>query len=71
MNTVKCPLCSYSIEISNKPFHGQIIPCPGCDANLEVIRVQPLELDWPYDDEGYLEIYEDEDYDQFDGLPDR
>jgi len=28
---------------------GQRLNCPYCDADLEVINVDPLELDWVYD----------------------
>jgi hypothetical protein len=28
---------------------GQKLTCPHCDAELEVISLNPLELDWAYD----------------------
>jgi hypothetical protein len=39
---------------------GQHVLCPNCDAELEVIDTNPVELDWVYEDE---ESDEDEDED--------
>jgi lysine biosynthesis protein LysW len=30
---------------------GQAMTCPYCDAELEVIDLDPVELDWAYDEE--------------------
>jgi hypothetical protein len=39
---------------------GQQVICPNCDAELEVIETDPVELDWVYDDD---ESDEDEEED--------
>jgi alpha-aminoadipate carrier protein LysW len=57
--TVSCLDCERSFELSFQPVEGQIITCPNCDAELEVISVQPLELDFYYEDWGE----DDEDWD--------
>jgi alpha-aminoadipate carrier protein LysW len=48
--TVSCLDCERTFELSFQPVEGQIITCPNCDAELEVINVQPLELDFYYED---------------------
>jgi Zn-finger nucleic acid-binding protein len=30
---------------------GLKVNCPNCDAELEVIETDPVELDWVYDDD--------------------
>lgn len=65
MSIAKCPLCGEKIKINTKPRLGQHVECPACDAVLEVIRVSPLTLDWPCDDEGYSDAnYDDEEFDE-------
>ena len=64
MTTAKCPLCGEKVKVGTKPWIGQEVDCPACDATLEVVSLRPLSLDWPYDDEGYYETdYDDEEYD--------
>ncbi|MBC7238048.1 MAG: lysine biosynthesis protein LysW, partial [Chloroflexi bacterium] len=41
-----CPDCDEEVFFSTKPKLGQIVYCPSCDARLEVVEVDPLELDW-------------------------
>jgi lysine biosynthesis protein LysW len=66
MKTTKCPMCKSNIVIRQKPWLGQSIRCPSCEAMLEVVVLNPLELDWSfsvqdsqYDDSIY---YEEHDY---------
>jgi len=46
---------------------GSQVTCPECDAELEVVWLDPIELDWPFDDEDYDDdddyYYDDEDED--------
>ena len=46
----KCPLCRENIHIGSDLKAGSRILCPGCDAQLELVSLIPLELDWPFDD---------------------
>ena len=46
----KCPLCRENIHIGSDRKAGTRIFCPGCDAQLELVSIMPLELDWPFDD---------------------
>jgi alpha-aminoadipate carrier protein LysW len=48
MATSMCLDCGRSIDLGLKPKEGQIVTCPMCDADLEVISIDPLELDWAY-----------------------
>jgi lysine biosynthesis protein LysW len=70
--TVSCLECEHSFELSYQPVVGQIITCPSCEVELEVIGTQPLELDfyfeeweedWDDDEEWDDEWDEDEDED--------
>jgi lysine biosynthesis protein LysW len=61
MKEAKCPLCGEKIKIGVKPWKGQKLECPACEEILEVVTLNPLSLDWPYDDSGYLNFdYEEE-----------
>jgi hypothetical protein len=40
---------------------GNRVICPGCDAQLEIVSLIPLELDWPYD-AGFDYYYQDDDF---------
>jgi lysine biosynthesis protein LysW len=44
-----CPDCDEKIVLQSPSRLGQKLTCPHCDADLEVISVDPLELDWVYD----------------------
>jgi len=46
-----CPSCSGRVVVSGLPELHQRVVCPRCDAVLEVVLLDPLELDW-HDDEG-------------------
>ncbi len=46
-----CPSCDDDIYLPRSPRLGEIVACPNCGARLEVVDVNPLELDWPLDDE--------------------
>lgn len=43
-----CPECNFRIEIAG-PELGQLLTCNRCKTELEVIYVNPLQLDWVYD----------------------
>jgi alpha-aminoadipate carrier protein LysW len=42
--TMNCPECDATLTLSNDLVEGEIVPCPDCGAELEVISVEPLEL---------------------------
>ena len=61
MASAYCPDCDEKIVFNPHARVGQKLVCPHCDADLEVLSTDPLELDWAYDwdDEGKW----DDDYD--------
>lgn len=44
-----CPECDAKVNMK-APKLGQIIICRACDTKLEVIDLNPLELDWAFED---------------------
>ena len=44
-----CLDCENPIEFSFRPVEGQVIHCPHCRAELEVISDSPLELDFYFE----------------------
>ncbi|MBC8335648.1 MAG: lysine biosynthesis protein LysW [Anaerolineae bacterium] len=57
-----CISCQEMVNAGNNPLLGKIITCPKCDARLEVVWLEPLELDWPTDEYDDDDDYSDEDY---------
>ena len=53
MNTAKCPICEERIILGKKVDLLDRHSCPMCKALLEIININPLELDWIYYDEYY------------------
>ena len=43
-----CPDCDGEIILNPQTRLGHKLVCPHCDADLEVIRVDPIELDWAH-----------------------
>jgi len=58
MAKTECPSCESLIPVARKPRMGDLVICPVCKEKLEIIWLNPIELDWPMDD------YED--YDEYD-----
>ena len=50
MTTIKfCLDCDHEIDLTHQLTVGQRITCPNCGVELEIIKLEPLELDWVYD----------------------
>jgi len=45
-----CLECESQINLGEKPFTGQKVTCPDCGGYLEVVGVEPIELDWVFAD---------------------
>ena len=56
MPTTACPECSENIFVDAESEQGDIIACDECGTELEIVGLDPIELD----------IYADEDLDNFD-----
>jgi lysine biosynthesis protein LysW len=46
MAVAYCLDCGGRIYLGQRPWVGQAVFCSRCDADLEVIQTNPLELDW-------------------------
>ncbi len=55
---VTCPECRQPFELQ-EPSEGQEVVCPHCRARLEVLNLEPLELDWFYIEPQRLELAEE------------
>lgn len=55
----ECPECGAEVRFRRTPFVGQEVTCRKCKAQLEVISVQPLQIDVIFDD------YDDDDYEGY------
>ncbi|MEW6716910.1 MAG: lysine biosynthesis protein LysW [Chloroflexota bacterium] len=60
MIKAECPSCGEHVVFHSKPKMGQRSRCTSCDAVLEVVWLDPVELDWPIDEED--EYYDDEEF---------
>ncbi len=57
-----CPDCDAKIAFNPVAKLGQKVTCPECSAELEVIGLDPLELDWVYDWEWDEDEEDDDDW---------
>ena len=48
MGFVRCPDCDRKIRLGSSVETGLTLVCAYCDAELEVINTDPLEVDWAY-----------------------
>jgi lysine biosynthesis protein LysW len=59
MASAYCPDCDENIHLRS-PKVGQKLFCPNCETEVEVISVDPLDLDWAYDSSYDEDMDEDE-----------
>lgn len=50
MNEAICPICTEKVEVSKKVKFLERISCPTCEALLEIVNLDPIELDWIFYD---------------------
>jgi lysine biosynthesis protein LysW len=60
-----CPQCDEEIYFAETPDIGDVVRCPTCDTRLEVVDLNPIELDWPWEAE---ELDDDDDDELEDGF---
>ncbi|MBN1484169.1 MAG: hypothetical protein JXA37_05560 [Chloroflexia bacterium] len=53
MVAIRCLECGYEWPLDAPLVEGQTMFCPRCRARFEVIRLDPLELDWAYYEPSY------------------
>ena len=52
----ECPECGATVELDDDVITGEIIECPDCAVELEVISVDPIEIELaPEEDEDWGE----------------
>ena len=57
MTRVCCPSCGYEFNLDAKRSNlGEFIDCRECDSKLEIVWLDPIELDFAFDGEV---LYED------------
>lgn len=39
MVKVECPACFYEFELDSGTIEGEVIPCPDCGADLEIVEI--------------------------------
>jgi alpha-aminoadipate carrier protein LysW len=61
MTVADCLDCGHEVHLGMGPWLGQLIKCQNCGAEMEIINVDPFELDWVYLEPAELE--EDWDWD--------
>ncbi len=59
----QCPECGNLIRLDKNVKLGALIACPECDWLLEVISLNPLELDYALGDEDWEDWEEEEEED--------
>ena len=45
----KCPNCGEKTSLGESPRIGRFVSCRHCGVELEIISLDPIVLDWPYD----------------------
>ncbi|GIV77857.1 hypothetical protein FKZ61_001635 [Litorilinea aerophila] len=70
MATARCIECDEEIELGTRVRLGLQVTCENCGAELEVVSVNPLELDWAYEEDEEWDEDEDEEYDDDDDFDD-
>ncbi len=60
MEIVNCIACEAELTIKHPINIGTQVKCPQCKAEFEVVWLDPLEIDWPFDDD-----YEDEEEEEY------
>ncbi|MGI8670308.1 MAG: hypothetical protein ACR2J3_10770 [Aridibacter sp.] len=66
MPTSICPECDEDVYVDAEIEQGEVIVCDECGEELEVVGLDPIELD-PYVDDEFDE-FDDKDFDAFDDL---
>ena len=60
----RCPDCERKIGLWPSVKVGEQVVCPYCEAELEIINLAPVELDWAYVTPADDDDWDDEDEDE-------
>ncbi|MCA9921092.1 MAG: hypothetical protein KC419_00820 [Anaerolineales bacterium] len=61
--SARCVDCNKVITFKTTPRLDQTVVCSHCDAMLAVVGLNPIELDWAYDDDFDDDDFDDDDFD--------
>jgi uncharacterized paraquat-inducible protein A len=64
MAVASCPDCEWEVYLGAQPKEGQRVTCPSCKAALEVVDLDPPELDWAFD--GFEPDWDPDDEEEWD-----
>jgi len=62
MPTASCPECEEKVFVEAESDQGDIVICEECGTDLEVVGLDPVELDI-YEKSGSLDNIDDDEYD--------
>ena len=62
MPTAVCPECEEDVYVDPETEQGDIVTCDECNSDLEVVGLDPFELD-PYDGSDDFDDDEDDEFD--------
>ena len=63
MPTTACPECSEDVYVDADSEQGDIVSCDECGTDLEIVGLDPIELDVHEDDD--LDDFEDDEEETF------
>lgn len=46
MTTPNCPACDAPVSIPDDAMQNELIVCPDCASELEILNLDPIELDF-------------------------
>jgi len=58
MQKAEYPQCEKDVVVCSHPTFGKVVHCDGCRAELEIVWLDPVAVDWP--------LIDDDDFDEFD-----
>jgi hypothetical protein len=67
--TVECLSCDEEVFVGRNPKVGNFVTCHNCDETFQIIDIEPVLIDWPYDEDDYTddeEGYFDDVYEEYD-----
>ena len=57
---IDCVECGERITLSGRVEMGQTVRCPECVATMEVVSLDPVEVDWIYGESAYADQEEED-----------
>lgn len=42
---VKCPVCEADVKVATDAMEGELLTCPDCGVELEVVSLEPLTVE--------------------------